>query len=294
MTGAAADFDATSRTLEGDEPVHYHVFGDGPALLLLHGSGPGVSAWANFGDLLPPIGAQHRIIAPDLPGYGTSYVPELDGDYALIAIAAIRRVLEAEGVDRVHVLGNSLGGMIAFRLAIEHPELVDRIVAMGPGGATFPLFGPQPTEGIRRLVEFTADPTRERLVAWMQSMVGDLSFVTEERIQARWETASTPQALAFTRSFYAAAMRAMATGATPAVPLWARLGEVRSETLLVYGRDDRVTPLESAFLPLRLLRRSELHVMSNAGHWVMIERPVAFARVVCEFLGRPADAEPAG
>ncbi|MCR2799374.1 alpha/beta hydrolase [Microbacterium sp. zg-Y818] len=289
MTGAAATFEATSRSLEGDEAIHYHVFGDGPALLLLHGSGPGVSAWGNFGELLETIGAQHRIIAPDLPGYGSSYIPELDGDYALTAIAAIRRVLEAESVDRVHVLGNSLGGMIAFRLTLEHPELVDRIVAMGPGGATFPLFGPQPTEGIRRLVEFTTQPTRERLIAWMHSMVGDPSFVTEERVQARWEMASTPEALAFTRSFYAAAMRSMAKGA-PTVPLWARLGEIGNDVLLVYGRDDRVTPLESAFLPLRLLRRSELHVIANTGHWVMLERPDAFAGVVCEFLGRRSAA----
>ena len=293
MTSGEATLEATSRKLEGAEPIHYHVFGEGPALLLLHGSGPGVSAWANFGELLPKIGAQHRIIAPDLPGYGASYVPDLDTDFVLTVIAAVRRVLEAEQVQRVHVLGNSLGGMIAFHLALEHPELVDRIVAMGPGGSTFPLFGPQPTEGIRRLVEFTTDPTRENLVAWMHSMVGDPSFVTEERIQARWETASSPEALAFTRAFYAAAMRVMANPDTSEIPLWARMGEIGSEVLLVYGRDDRVTPLESAFLPLRLLRRSELHVIANTGHWVMIERPDAFARVVCEFLGRPADSGPA-
>ena len=291
MTGAtAASFEATSRTLEGDEPIHYHVSGDGPVLLMLHGSGPGVSAWGNFGELLPTIGSRYRIIAPDLPGYGRSHIPELDGDYALTAIAAVRRVLEAEGAGRVHVLGNSLGGMIAFRMALEHPELVDRIVAMGPGGAGFPIFGPQPTEGIRRLVEFTTEPTRERLVAWMHSMVGDPSFVTEERIQARWELAASEEALAFTRAFYAAAMRQMAKGSTPSVPLWARLGEIGNEVLLVYGRDDRVTPLESAFLPLRTLRRSELHVIANTGHWVMLERPDVFAGVVCEFLGRAAGA----
>lgn len=283
----ATSFDATSRTLDGDHPIHYHAYGHGPALLLLHGSGPGVTAWANFGELLARLGEQYRVIAPDLPGYGRSYVPELDGDYALTAIGAVRRVLEAEGVDRAHVLGNSLGGMIAFRLALEEPELVDRIVAMGPGGAAFPLFGPQPTEGIRRLVEFTTEPTRERLVAWMHSMVGDPSWVTEERIQARWETASPPEALAFTRAFYAAAMRGMAAPPTSA-PLWSRLGEISSEVLLIYGRDDRVTPLESAFLPLRTLRRAELHVVGNTGHWVMLEKPEAFARVVAEFLGRAA------
>lgn len=294
MTTADLSYTATRRTTQpsnsGERSVSYHVAGEGPALLLIHGSGPGVSAWANFGELLPILSGRYRVVMPDLPGYGASEVPELDGDYGRTALAAVREVLTAEGIDLVHVVGNSLGGMLALRLALEHPDLVDRIIAMGPGGASFPLFGPQPTEGIRRLVEFTNDPSREKMVAWMYSMVGDASFVTPERVDARWKSASAPEALAFTRDFYAAAMRAMRDGPA-AAPLWSRLGEIAHPVLLVYGREDRVTPVESAFLPLRLLRNAELHVVGNAGHWVMLERPRSFVRIVLEYLGRPATGE---
>jgi 4,5:9,10-diseco-3-hydroxy-5,9,17-trioxoandrosta-1(10),2-diene-4-oate hydrolase len=290
MTETAVSYAGTQRSTAGERPVSYHVAGEGAALLLIHGSGPGVSAWANFGELVPILSTRYRVVMPDLPGYGASYVPELDGDYGRTALDAVRQVLAAEGIDRVHVVGNSLGGMLALRLALEHPDLVDRIVAMGPGGASFPLFGPQPTEGIKRLVEFTNEPSRDKLVAWMHSMVGDAAFVTQERVDARWASASAPEALAFTREFYAAAMRSMQSAAA-AAPLWTRLVAIAHPVLLVYGREDRVTPVESAFLPLRLMRNAELHVVGNAGHWVMLERPRSFVRIVLEFLGRPATGE---
>lgn len=290
MTALPVSFAGTQRSTAGERPVSYHAAGEGAALLLLHGSGPGVSAWANFGELLPILSTRYRVVMPDLPGYGASAAPELDGDYGRTALDAVREVLAAEGIDRVHVVGNSLGGMLALRLALEQPDLVDRVIAMGPGGASFPLFGPQPTEGIKRLVEFTNDPSRDKLIAWMHSMVGDPAFVTAERIDARWSSASTPEALAFTREFYAAAMRSMQSG-TAAAPLWSKLDAIAHPVLLVYGREDRVTPVEGAFLPLRLMRNAELHVVANAGHWVMLERPRSFVRIVLEFLGRPATGE---
>jgi 4,5:9,10-diseco-3-hydroxy-5,9,17-trioxoandrosta-1(10),2-diene-4-oate hydrolase len=278
--------EATTRWLDGPESVHYHLAGSGPGLLLLHGSGPGVSGWANFGDNLPVFAEQFTTVIPDLPGYGASYVPALDRPYTAVAVEAVLRVLDEVGLERVSLLGNSMGGMVGTQLALDHPDRVDRLVLMGPGGVGVPLFAPQPTEGIKLLVEFTQDPTRERLVAWMRSMVGDQSFLTEERIEARWRNASAPGALDFTRAFYAAAMKAMASGAAPATPIWARLGELSHPTLLTYGRDDRVTPLEGAFLPLRHIRNAELHVFPNCGHWAMQERKADFERVVLEFLTR--------
>ncbi|WP_051753546.1 alpha/beta fold hydrolase [Streptosporangium amethystogenes] len=242
-----------------------------------------MSAWANWGGVLAAFAEHYRVIAPDLPGYGRSHVPSLDRDYAAVAIEAIDHVLAAEGVERVHIVGNSLGGMLATRFALDTPARAGRLVLMGPGGVGFPLFGPQPTEGIKRLVEFTTDPTRDKLVAWMESMVGDRSFLTEEHIERRWQAATAPQALTFTRDFYAAAMRHARAGT--AAPLWTRLGELRHHVLITYGRDDRVTPLESAFLPLRLIANAELHVFARACHWAMLERREEFERIVLEYLG---------
>jgi len=277
---------STARALAGDERIRYHVAGDtGPALLLLHGSGPGVSAWANWGDLIPALAARFRVVAIDLPGYGGSWRPSIGGDPGAPAIDAILRVLDAEGLERLHLIGNSLGGMIASRFALDHPDRVDRVIVMGSGGFGFSLLNPGPAEGIVRLVEFTQDPTRERLVAWMRSMVGNRDILTDEFIERRWTSATAPGALEYTRDFYAAALAGARAGAMP--PMLARIGELHHRYLMLFGRDDRVTPLETALVPMRLLRNAELHVFPQAGHWIMLEQPEAFLGVVLEFLDRP-------
>lgn len=282
---------STSRQLPGDQHVHYHVAGEtGPRLLLLHGSGPGVSAWGNWGGLMEQFAAHFRVIAPDLPGYGDSWRPEVDNDASALAIDTILKVLQAEGMDttgteQLHVIGNSLGGFIASQLALDHPELVDRVITLGAGGFGLGLLSPTPPEGIKRLVEFTQDPTRQRLVAWMESMVGNREILTEAFIEQRWQAATAPGALEYTRDFYAAAMKRQGTGSIP--PMLPRIEELQHRFLMLFGRDDRVTPLETALVPMRLLSRGELHVFPNAGHWVMLEQPEAFLGVVLEFLQRP-------
>jgi 4,5:9,10-diseco-3-hydroxy-5,9,17-trioxoandrosta-1(10),2-diene-4-oate hydrolase len=280
--------EATGRTLDGPEHLHYHRAGDGPGLLLLHGSGPGVSGWANFGPNVAAFAQGFTVVVPDQPGFGASYRPPLSGSYFATAVEAVLRVLDAEGLDTVDVVGNSLGGSVAVQLTLDHPDRVRRLVLMGPGGISPPLLAPQPTEGIRLLVEFCEDPTRERLVSWMRAMVGDQRFLTEERVEQRWRTASAPGGIDFVRDFYRAAMAAMRSGrSAPGVPVWARLGGIAQPTLLTYGRDDRVTPLEGALHPLRNIRNAELHVFPNCGHWAMQERQSDFERVVLEFLTRP-------
>jgi len=285
--------ESTSRTLDGPEPVHYHVAGSGRGLLLLHGSGPGVSGWANFGPNVPAFSVDHTVVVPDQPGFGSSYRPDLTaGPYPKTSVAAVLRVLDAEGLDTVDVVGNSLGGGVAVQLTLDHPDRVRRLVLMGPGGISPQLLAPQPTEGIRLLVELCEDPTRERLVTWMKAMVGDESFLTEELIEDRWQRITTPGGIDFVRDFYRRAMAFMKSKAPlPGTPVWARLGEIAQPTLLTYGRDDRVTPLEGALHPLRNIREAELHVFPNCGHWAMQEKQAEFERVVLEFLTRPEKKE---
>lgn len=285
-------YEATSRTLDGPDPLHYHVAGSGPGLLLLHGSGPGVSGWANFGRNVPVFTRSHTVIIPDQPGFGASARPELGREpYGVTSARAVLRVLDAEGIDRVDIVGNSLGGYVAVQLTLDHPDRVRRLVLMGPGGISPPLLTPQPTEGIRLLVELCEDPTRERLVAWMRAMVGDPSFLTDELVEDRWQRITAPGGIDFVRDYYRSALAGAAGGAVTTVPLWARLGEIAQPTLLTYGRDDRVTPLEGALHPLRNIPGAELHVFPNCGHWAMQEKQVEFERVVLEFVGRPGRGE---
>lgn len=283
-TTIAIERDSTQRELDGEKYLSYHVAGEGTGLLLLHGSGPGVSGWANFGGNLPQFATKYKVVVPDLPGYGASYRPDLPAPYLDLAIEAILRVLDAEGLDQVDIVGNSLGGAIATQFTLDHPTKVRSLVLMGPGGISPALFQPLPTEGIKLLVAFAEDPTRERLITWLQSMVGEQAFLTEELIEMRWQASQAPGAIEFIRDF----MRmALGPGLAPnSAPMWTRLGEIAQRTLLVYGRDDRVTALEGAIHPMRHIPNAELHVFPKCGHWAMQERKDDFEAVVLDFLAR--------
>ena len=276
--------ESTHRTLTTDDgELHYHEAGDGPPLLLLHGSGPGVSAWANFGENLPTFASSFRCVALDLPGFGTSYEPT--DNPALHGPTAVVAFLDALGIDQVAIIGNSLGGGIGSRVAANHPERVTRLVTMG--GVGLPLFSPLPSEGISRLVDFVEDPTRDRLVEWMRTMVYDPALLTDDFVEMRWQAASNPDTLAGMRRIYNREMlgvlRDMMLGNTDTLAL---LRRIEAPTLVTWGRDDRVTPLDGFIAPMRLLRRGELHVFPDCGHWAMLERRAEWERVVLSFLTR--------
>lgn len=273
----------TSRHITVDGlKLRYHEAGSGPPLVLLHGSGPGVSGWANFGANLPVLAQHFRCLILDQPGFGASERPEVyERNYLRISADAVVGLLDQLALPSVHLLGNSMGGAVATLVALEHGQRVDRLVLMAPGGVGVNVLGPEPSEGIRRLLDFTADPTRERVLAWLRTMVFDEAVLTDELVDNRMATAADPAAIAAIRDAYA-------TFANPAfaeaVPLWARLRGLRHEVLMLWGRDDRVTPAEGALLPSRQLPRADLRLFGRCGHWVQIERKDAFERAVIDFL----------
>jgi 4,5:9,10-diseco-3-hydroxy-5,9,17-trioxoandrosta-1(10),2-diene-4-oate hydrolase len=277
-------FEASSQTIGAEgEHLHVNIAGDGPPLVLLHGSGPGVSGWSNFANNLPVLGERFRVVVPDQPGYGRSYIPVLDRPYGHIASDAILRVLDELEVDKVHLLGNSMGGGTAAAFTLRHPDRVERLITMGGGGMSPSIFSPWPPEGIKRLMEFDADPTRERLVAWLETMVFDRSYITEELIEERLVNARRPGVVEWSKTLYASQRN---PAAVEAVPLYAQISRITHPTLITWGLDDRVMPLDFAFFALRHLPNAELHVFSRCGHWAMIERKREFERVVLEFLSR--------
>ena len=155
------------------------------------------------------------------------------------------------------------------------------------------LFSPAPGEGLNLLMEFTDDPTRARLVDWLRSMVFDQGLVTEEMVEERWAQATEPQTLASARRMYSRrAMEAMAAAADASdeAPYWAMLHRLRARTLITWGRDDRVSPLDMMLVPLRTIRDCEVHVFPDCGHWVMIEQKEAWESAVLAFLTRPEAA----
>lgn len=270
----------------GEGQISYHESGAGEPLFLLHGSGPGVTAWTNFGGNLPYFAEHFRCIAPDLPGYGGS--TGVLGDPVGGAATAILHMMDELGIERAHVLGNSFGAMIGGRFAAAYPDRIHKLVTIG--GIGVPLFSTFPYEGIARLSEFVENPTREQLVAWLNSMVYDPATVTEEMIETRLAAASEPAARETNQRVYSrAVLKAIGAGMSgpDAVQGFAHLPKIQAPTLLTWGREDRVNPLDIAMLPLRLIPNAELHVFPRCGHWAMIEQKEAFEQVVLGFLKRP-------
>ncbi|MFF0011500.1 alpha/beta fold hydrolase [Streptomyces sp. NPDC005374] len=276
----------TLRELETDEGVlRYHEAGDGPPLLLLHGSGPGVTGWRNYRGNLPVLAEHFRCLALEFPGFGVSD-PTAENPMAA-APKAVLRFLEGLGLGQVDVVGNSMGGFVAIGLAVARKDLFRRIVTVGGVGRN--ILTPAPSEGLNLLVEFAENPTRDNLVQWLRSMVHDPALLTDELIEERWESATDPATLEASRRIYGrAAMAAIvAAQAQSDQPIWAALHKVAAPTLLTWGRDDRVTPLENALLPMRTIPKAELHVLPDCGHWAMIEQKAAWESAVLAFLTRP-------
>lgn len=269
-----------------DTPIAYYEAGevrDGRLpLVMLHGGGPGASSWSNFGSALPDFAADFRTILIDQPGFGASGKPAVVGNYYRHAADHVIAVLDHLGIDRFHVLGNSLGGGTAVRLALSHPQRVARLVLMGPGGLSLNLFHADPTEGVQRLMDFGADPTRETLRAFIKTMVVDQSLVTDELVEERFADATAPGAQDAMRSM---GMSFWNPETYEDGMLWREAHRLRQHTLLTWGREDRVNPLDGAMVALKLIPKAQLHVFPNCGHWAQIEAAEEFRAAAVTFLG---------
>jgi 4,5:9,10-diseco-3-hydroxy-5,9,17-trioxoandrosta-1(10),2-diene-4-oate hydrolase len=289
MTIAPVDFAATSRFAAG---LHYHEAGPASGesaaatpVVMLHGGGPGASAWSNFGPNLGVFADRFRTLMVDQPGFGRSGKPPVVGNYFTFAAEALAGLLDELGIDRVHLVGNSLGGGTAVRFALRYAERAGRLVLMGPGGLSLGVFAPDPTEGVKRLMEFPAPPgpSKEKLAAFLRTLVFDQRLITDELVEERFAAASEPAALAAAASLGASFF-------DPATAedgmLWREAHRLRNRVLLVWGREDRVNPLDGALVALKLIRRAQLHVFGGCGHWAQLEKFDEFNQLVISFLER--------
>ncbi len=278
------DHDATLREVETPQgTLRYHEYGDGPPLVLLHGSGPGVSGWRNYRGNLGVFGEHFRCLVLEFPGFGVT--DDWGGHPMVTAGAALGAFVDALGLDTFDVIGNSMGGGVGIGYDIANPGRIRRLVTIGGIGRN--IFSPGPGEGIKLLQDFTENPTRESLVQWLHSMVWDPAVVTDELIEERWQLGTDPGALESARRMYgraAFAQMVKAMEASDVPPQWAMMHKVKAKTLLTWGRDDRVSPLDMALVPMRTIPDAELHVFPNCGHWAMIEAKAAFERTVLGFL----------
>jgi 4,5:9,10-diseco-3-hydroxy-5,9,17-trioxoandrosta-1(10),2-diene-4-oate hydrolase len=250
---------------------------------MLHGGGPGASGWSNFGRNLPVFAERFRTLIVDQPGYGQSGTPTAVDHYFTLAADALAGLLDELGIAQVRLVGNSLGGGTAVRFALRYPERVDRMVLMGPGGLGLNVFSPDPTEGVKRLTEFAAPPgpSREKLKTFLRTLVHDPSLITDELVEERYATAADPDALkalaAMGKSFRDPARYEDGM-------LWREAHRLSQEVLLIWGREDRVNPLDGALVALKLIKRAQLHVFGGCGHWAQVEKFEEFNRLTMDFL----------
>lgn len=268
----------TGRLIDtGTVKLHCTDMGSGDPVVMIHGGGPGATGWSNYNRNAEALAARHRVIIIDLPGYGKSEKPTFPPGLFAFYAGAVRGLLDALEIEKAHLVGNSLGGLTSLKFALDYPDRLNRLVLMGAGA--FSIFSPMPTQGLQLLLQYYDGdgPTIEKLAAFVKVMVWDPSEVTDGLLEERFEASIQPDILA---------RPPFGRGALPSFePIWREdLSQIRSSTLLLWGRDDRVVPLDSAFLPLKQIPDCQLHVFSQCGHWVQWERAEAFNRLVLDFL----------
>jgi 2-hydroxymuconate-semialdehyde hydrolase len=254
--------------------------GQQPALFI-HGSGPGVSAWANWRLVLPRLATQRRVIAPDMLGFGYTERPETIaqvGTYTMDAwVKQAIDLLDALDVAQADLVGNSFGGALALAVAIRHPERVRRLVLMGSVGVPFRL-----TPGLNAVWGYS--PSFESMRAIMDLFAFDRGLVTDELARLRYEASIRPGVQeSFASMFPQPRQRWVDALASPEAAIRA----LPHETLIIHGREDQVIPVETSQILLHWISRSQLHVFGRCGHWTQIEHCDRFVRLVGDFLAEP-------
>ncbi len=256
--------------------------GDGPAVVMLHGGGPGASGVSNYSRNIDALAGSYRVIVPDMPGYGRSAKGVDHADPFGYLADMIRGLLDELGIATAHLIGNSYGGAAALRLALDTPHRVGKLVLMGPGGigTTRGL----PTEGLKSLLAYYGGegPSREKLATFIRTyLVYDGAAVPDDLIDLRYQASIDPEVVAHPPLQRPKGLRT----------LWRmdltrdkRLSQLLNPTLVLWGRDDKVNRPSGGPLLLNLMPNAELVMTSHTGHWMQWERAELFNQLVAEFL----------
>lgn len=276
-----------SQIVKGDGwHINYIVKGSGPALILLHGGGPGASGWSNYNRNFDAFAAHYTTYVIDFPGWGKSS-KNLDsfggrGPFRNGAIA-VKRFMDALNIERAHLVGNSFGGSATYYMALDYPERVDRFVTMGPGGAY--IDGQGPTPGIIQLMTYYMGegPTKEKLAAFLQNLIYDSSVLSPTMLEERFAASNDPEIAANPP------LRPPPGGPPPKEFYLSedpRLKELPHRALLVWGQNDKVN-LPEGVKSFSVVPNQDVVLFSKCGHWAQWEEADKFNELVLWFLGRP-------
>lgn len=254
--------------------TNLHDQGNGHPVMLIHGSGPGVTAWANWRYIIPELAGYRRVVAPDMLGFGYSerpsdqlYSKDRWVDHAL-------GVIDELGLDQVDLIGNSFGSSIALALAIRHPKRVRRLILMGSAGVSFQI-----TKGLDDVWGY--EPSIEAMRKLLNIFAFNRDLVSDELVRLRYQASIQPN---FQKSFAAMFPAPRQRWVDSLASTEADIRGIQHETLVIHGREDRVIPLQTSLTLSEWIDRSQLHVFGRSGHWTQIEHAKRFTLLVNNFL----------
>lgn len=248
--------------------------GEGEVVLFLHGSGPGASGHSNFKGNYPAlVNTGYRCIIVDLVGYGFSDKPD-DVDHPLsFFVECIKQTLDCAGVEKCTVVGNSLGGAIAIALALDFPELVEKLILMAPGGLS-ELAEYQQMPGMQKVFQVfgSGEPVTPAVMKdlFASGLMYNPSFATDDLVAERMQIMQIMNG------------HVMATMNVPV--LTERLSELQCPVLGFWGLNERMMPENGIMALAHNVGQLQLVLLSECGHWVMVEHEALFNRQCLDFL----------
>ena len=269
---------AEPRTIDaGGIQTSYLEAGSGEPVLMLHGSGPGVSALANWQHNIPRLAQRFRVLAPDIVGFGATERPD-DIVYSLRTWTDhVWAFLDAHDIQKTAIVGNSLGGRIALQMAADRPDRITKMVLMGVPGV-----GMTPTEGLAALRAY--EPSHDAMRDLLRNHFAvDPTMITDELVDIRYQASIADGAYEAYRSMFFDPRHAGSELSITENEARA----IATPILLVHGREDKVVPLQVSITMLGLLPNADLHAFSACGHWTQIERADEFSALVADYLARP-------
>lgn len=277
---ATLTYESTTRIVRTpDYEIQINEAGEGHPVLLIHGTGPGATGWSNFAPNIGPLSERFRVIAVTMPGWGESSPQSVQSGFD--QGEAVKQLLDALGIERAAIVGNSMGGGVGIIMTARWPERVSHLVTMGSGVWGVNVLSPAGmTEGFKVLVETYQDPSPENFKRLVQVMCFDPAFATDELAAQRSKAAlAHPEHLrdwlerakvGLGQEAFMSAAEALPTSAVPA--------------LVIHGRDDRTVHWEISLRAMSMIQDSRMVLLNRCGHWAQLEHAAEFNRLVTEFV----------
>ncbi|PGV54141.1 alpha/beta fold hydrolase [Bacillus sp. AFS037270] len=275
-------FVETKKIQTGNYQTYIHEGGENASetIIFLHGSGPGASANTNWKHILPHFKEKFHVIAPDIFGFGQTdhpnEYPQNGAEWMNERVQQVLAIMDTLEIEKAHLVGNSLGGVIALHLLMYAPNRFERVVLMGAGGGLT-----EPTPELAKLANFHKDPNPvafKNLLSWFLYDKSVLEDELDALVAERLETFLKPEVRrSYEENFTKSHLSDML------IPPSA-LKQMDHSILLIHGHGDRFVPIDSSLYVMDYLPNAQLHIFKRCGHWAQVEQKERFIKLTTDFF----------